>query len=93
MAQMATIPVFACRKCGAPVYVTHLSSVGNDADASKLKELMQGLADIALCKYCQMKYNWYASQNRSDEFLINPHIIIYNVDDKSGLDYYGKGKS
>lgn len=90
MAQMATVPVFACRKCGRPVYVTHLSSIGKDPDASRLKELMKGLQDIALCKYCQMSYNWYASQGRSDEFLISPNIVIYNVVDISGNDYYRK---
>lgn len=88
MAQMATNPVFACRKCGTPVIVSHLSSMRDDADSSLLKELMQGLKDIALCKYCRLKYNWYASQGRSDEFLLNPHIVIYNVVDVSGLDYY-----
>ena len=87
---MATIPVFACRKCGTPVYVTRLESLSNDPDASKLKELMKGLADIALCKYCQMKYNYFAAQGRSDEFPLNPHIVIYNVHDHSEADYYGR---
>lgn len=89
MAQMATVPVFACRGCGKPVYATNVQSF-NDTNAEKLKEIMQGLASIALCKYCKMKYDYYASQGRSDEFHLNPHLIIYNVVDKSGLDYYRK---
>jgi len=89
MAEMATTPVFACRVCGKPVLVTHLSSL-NDANAEKLKMFMQGLSKIALCDYHRQVYNWYASQNRSDEFLLNPNIVIYNVVDKSNLDYYGK---
>jgi hypothetical protein len=90
MAQMATVPVFACRGCGKPVYAVKLESFGDDPDASKLKELMQGLKDIALCKYCRMKYNWFASQGRSSEFLLNPNLVIYNVVDISGADYYRK---
>ena len=90
MAQMATVPVFACRGCAKPVYGLHVQSFGNDQDASRLREIMQGLAGIALCKYCRMKYNWLASQGRSDEFLLNPNIVIYNVVDPSGLDYYRK---
>jgi len=89
MAQMATIPVFACRRCGKPVYVTHLSSA-KDPDASKLKELMKGLSDIALCRNCRETYNYLASQGRSEEFLINPDGIIYSVVDNSGVDYYGR---
>jgi hypothetical protein len=90
MAQMATVPVFACRGCGKPVYVVHLSSNKDDPDANLLKQLMQGLKDIALCKYCRMKYNWLASQGRSDEFSLNPRGVIYNVVDPSGVDYYRK---
>lgn len=89
MAEMATTPVFACRVCGKPVYVTHLSSVG-DPSAEKLKMFMQGLPKISLCKYHRKVYNWYASQGRSEEFLLNPNIIIYTVLDNSGLDYYGR---
>jgi hypothetical protein len=89
MAKMATVPVFACRGCGQPVYVTHLSSV-NDSDASKLKSLMQNLQKIAMCKTCQMRYNWLASQDRTHEFLFNPHIVIYNVADHTEADYYSR---
>lgn len=89
MSQMATVPVYARRGCGNPVYVTHLS-MRDDPDASKLKSAMQNLAKIALCKYCQLKYNWLAVQGRSDEFLLNPHVIIYNVRDNSDADYYGR---
>lgn len=89
MSQMATTPVFACRGCGKPVYVTHLS-MRDDPDASKLKGAMQNLPKIAMCKYCQMKYNWLAAQGRADEFVFNPHAIIYSVRDISGADYYGR---
>lgn len=88
MAKMATTPVFACRKCGQPVQA-HLESF-NDPQAEMLKDLMKGLSDIALCKYCQMQYNWLASQGRSDEFYKNPVGVLYNVLDFSGVDYYRK---
>jgi hypothetical protein len=93
MAEMATIPVYACKVCGKPVYVTHLSTQGEDESAEKLKMLMQGLAKIALCPPCQRKRNWYASQGREDEFLaneLNPATTIYNVVDHSKNDYYGR---
>lgn len=89
MSQMATIPVYACRKCGKPVYVVHLS-MRDDPKAEKLKGAMQNLQKIALCKYCLMMYNWLALQGRSDEFLLNPEIVIYNVVDHSKADYYGR---
>lgn len=87
MSQMATIPVFKCRKCGNPVAVKSLSTI-NDPSAEKLKGLMQNLSKIALCKYCQMMYNWYAMQDRTAEFYTNPHVVILNVLDFSGADYY-----
>jgi len=93
MTQMATVPVYACRVCGTPVYVTHLSTQGKDEDAEKLKMFMQGLAKIALCPPCQKKRTWYASQGREAEFLaneLNPATTIYNVVDNSKLDYYGR---
>lgn len=85
------MPVYACRVCGKPVYVIHLSTKGRDDNAEQLKRLMQGLGKIALCKYHAMKRNWYASQGREDEWLkneLNPMTVIYNVVDKSGVDYY-----
>jgi len=90
---MATVPVYACKVCGKPVYVTHLSTSKADSSAEMLKTLMQGLRNIALCKYCQMKRNYYATQGREEEFLaneLNPHTTIYNVVDNSKLDYYRK---
>lgn len=90
MSQMATVPVFACRKCGKPVYVTHLSTKADDPQAENLRILMRGLSSIALCKECRKAYNYFASQNRANEFLLNPHIVIYNVRDNTGVDYYGR---
>lgn len=89
MAQMATIPVFACRYCGKPVYITHLSTV-NDPDASKLKAIMQSLSQIALCAEHRAKYNWLAKHGLEKEMMLNPHVVIYNVLDHSGVDYYRK---
>lgn len=86
MPKMATVPVFACRGCGTPVYGVHLEA----RDMETLKELMQGMAQIALCGNCKGRYNYLAAQNRSDEFPLNPNLIIYNVIDKSGNDYYGR---
>jgi hypothetical protein len=93
MSQMATVPVYGCRVCGKPVYVVHLSTTGVDPSAELLKTLMQGLSKVALCKYHQMKRNWYASQGREEEFLKNelsPMTVIYNVVDNSDLDYYNR---
>ena len=93
MAQMATVPVFKCRACGRPVYVTHLSTTGADPKAELLKDLMQGLSKVALCKYCQMKRNYYATQGREEEFLaneLNPRPVILTVVDPTELDYYGR---
>ncbi len=93
MAEMATVPVFACRVCGKPVYAVHLSTTMDDPQAEMLKTLMQGLAKIALCKHHQIKRNWYASQGREEEWLkneFNPMTVIYNVVDNSELDYYRK---
>lgn len=88
MAEMATTPVFACRGCGKPLMASLKSF--NDTNAEKLKELMKGLADIAFCKHCIGRYNYLASQGRSDEFYKNPTGVIYNVIDNSGVDYYRK---
>ena len=93
MAEMATVPVYACRVCGKPVYVTHLSTTKADPSAEMLKTLMLGLSKIALCKYCSMKRNYYATQGREEEWLaneLNPMTVIYNVVDNSNLDYYRK---
>jgi len=89
MAEMATIPVFACRRCGKPVLVTHLSS-RKDPTAEKLKGFMQNLQKIAMCKDCQAAYNYLAAHGRSSEFLLNPNVVIYNVLDHTNLDYYGR---
>jgi len=90
MSQMATVPVFACRICGKPVYVSYLSTTREDADNSLLKTLMQGLSKIALCQWHTEVRNWYASQGREGEFYLNPDIVLYNVRDNTGLDYYGR---
>lgn len=92
MAKMATVPVFACKVCGKAVYVTDLSTRGQGG-ADELKALMQGLKSIALCAEHRKAYNYYASQNRADEFIKNqldPATTIYNVRDESGVDYYGR---
>lgn len=90
MSKMATVPVFACRYCGKPVYVTNLSTRIDDPNSELLFKLMEGLRDIAMCKECRNRYNWYASQNRAAEMPLNPQGILYNIHDHSGLDYYGR---
>lgn len=88
---MATVPVFACRVCGKPVYATHLSTQINDPNNELLKSLMQSLAKIALCRYHQLVRNYYASLGREDEFLknqFNPQPVILSVVDSTGLNYY-----
>lgn len=93
MAEMATVPVFACRVCGKPVYVTHLSTTGADPKAGLLKTLMQGLSKVALCDLHKQNRNYYATQGREEEWLkseFNPRGVIYAVLDHSDLDYYRK---
>jgi hypothetical protein len=93
MAEMATVPVYGCRVCGKPVYVTHLSTTIKDPGAELLKTLMQGLSKVALCDFHQRQRNYYATQGREEEFLtnaLNPGTVIYNVVDNSKLDYYGR---
>lgn len=86
MAVMATTPVFACRICKAPVVMSAMSF--NDASAEKLNKIMPNLYKVALCPHHRRVYNWYAKQGRSNEFLLNPDPILYQVIDNSGLDYY-----
>ena len=95
MSQLSTVPVFACRVCGKPVYVTSLRTVRDDPDGKILEALMKGLADVALCQEHQRQWNWYASRNRADEFysnLFNPNPVLYNIHPgMSGVDWYGRG--
>jgi len=69
--------------------VVHLSAI-DDPSAEQLKGMMQNLKKIALCKPCLKIYNHLAAVGRSDEFLLNPHVVIYNVVDNSQADYYGR---
>ena len=93
MSQMSTTPVFACRICKKPVVVTHLSTTNSDPQNELLLKLMKAVADAALCPFHRKQYEYYASQERGDEFLMNPHLVLYSVNDESGLDYYGRNRS
>ena len=86
--KMSTVPVFKCRGCGRPVYGTLLEA----PDAETLKQHMSGLAEIAMCKGCKDRYNYFASIGRSDEFKLNPSLVLLSVVDVSGADYYGRQK-
>ena len=92
MAVMATTPVFACKHCGKPVIATHVMSY-DDSNAEKLKFIMQGLAQIAICPECRRKQLWLQSQGRGEEFHVNPEGVIYAVRDNTGLDYYMRDSS
>ena len=76
MSQMNTVPVFKCRYCGTPVYVTGLKTSTPDPDGTKLEELMRGLQRIALCNSCRKKYNYLAERNRAHEMLLNPDVVL-----------------
>lgn len=65
---MRLIPVFKCRVCGKPVFVTLLDTTRPDPDGVLLHKLMGGLAKVALCNWHQRQKNWYASQNRLEEW-------------------------
>ena len=95
MSQMSTVPVFACRVCGKPVYVTSLRTIGEDPDGKLLETLMKGLSDVALCPEHRRQWNYFASRNRADEFysnLFNPQGVLYNIrPGLTGVDWYGRG--
>ena len=97
MSQMSTVPVFACRVCGKPVYVTALKTLQDDPDGKLLEQLMKGLSDIAFCPEHRRQWNYFASRNRADEFysnLFNPQGVLYNVrQGKSEVDWYGRNLS
>jgi hypothetical protein len=91
--KMATIPVFKCRACGKPVYVTNLQTTMDDPDGSILRSMMQGLSKVALCDFHARQRAWYAKQGREEEWknlVFNPQPVILNVLDNTGLDYYGR---
>lgn len=95
MSQMSTVPVFACRVCGAPVFATQVATYVDDPEGKVLEALMKGLSEIAFCPEHRRQWNWYASQNRADEFyanLFNPEGVLYNIrQGKTDVDWYGKG--
>ena len=96
MSQMSTQPVFACRVCRKPVVVAHLSTREDDPDGQKLIALMNALRSIALCPYHQSMRDWYAAQGRLKEFednYLNPRVVLYNVNDETGVDWYGRHQS
>lgn len=68
MSTMRLIPVFKCRVCGKPVFVTLLDTARPDPDGRLLHVLMAGLERVALCGFHQKQKNWYASQNRLAEW-------------------------
>lgn len=69
MSQMSTVPVFKCKYCGRPVYVTFLATSEPDPDATQLLGFMHGLKKIAMCNSCKRKYNYMAQEGRSEEFI------------------------
>lgn len=68
MSTMRLVPVYKCRVCGTPVYVTLLDTARPDPDGELLHTLMKGLDKIALCNFHKEQKNWYASQNRLAEW-------------------------
>jgi hypothetical protein len=68
MSQMSTIPVFTCKRCGRPVFVTHLSTSDADPELTRLREMMSNLKKITLCNDCRRAYNWYAMQGRTQDW-------------------------
>lgn len=69
MSQMSTQAVLKCKYCGKKIVVTQLSTSKPDPQAEQLYEFMNNLEKIAICPSCRKKYNYYAKQGRSDEFL------------------------
>jgi hypothetical protein len=77
MSQLSTIPVFHCRHCGAPVYVTYLNTLVPDPYGKLLNQIMRGLERVALCPSCQRKRDYLAQNGRLEEFYENekPELI------------------
>jgi len=69
MSQMSTVPVFKCKYCGKPVYVTMLHTTQPDPTTKQLEGFMRNLKKIAMCNSCKRKYNYMAAQGRSEEFI------------------------
>jgi hypothetical protein len=67
---MSTQPVFSCKYCGKGVIVTTLETAFPDPEGEALFEMMANLKKIAICPDCLGKYNWYASQGRTQDFLM-----------------------
>jgi hypothetical protein len=64
MSKMKNRPVFMCKRCGKALIVADLHTTRPDEDGTLLFELMKGLKDIAYCKQCLNKRQWYINQNR-----------------------------
>lgn len=69
MSVLQTQPVLACTRCGASVVVTHLSTVGEDPDSTRLFELLDGMRRTALCEFCLAQRQYYTEQGRCEDWL------------------------
>lgn len=64
-----TIPVMKCKNCGDPLRFSFISTAAPDPLGVRLRNIMNGLDKIKYCPECLKKYNYAASQGRSQEFL------------------------
>jgi hypothetical protein len=68
MSVMQTEPVFLCRRCNRPLVVKHLSTTSADPDGRLLHEFMANLHKIAFCDLCRKQRNWYAANDRIEDW-------------------------
>lgn len=68
MSMMKTRPVFQCRRCGKPVVVAMLATQVEDPDGELLHVMMHNLKKIAYCGFHRKQRNYYASQNRLEDW-------------------------
>lgn len=80
MAEMKTMPVFKCKRCGRPVTVKHLSTNQPDEQGAQLFKWMKKLGEIVLCEDCRMAYNYYAAEGRMQDFDASPAGMLLTVD-------------
>jgi hypothetical protein len=61
-------PVLRCKRCRAYIVVKEMQTYRPDPDGSMLREWLRHLEKTALCPNCQNQYNYYASQNRLQDW-------------------------
>jgi len=78
MSKLSTTPVLHCTHCGKVIKLTFLATTKSDADGTLLWDIFRGVADTALCNYCQKQYNYLAKEGRTNEWIQNRSLNVPN---------------